>query len=159
MRLHAETWVSIPRGDVFPFFADAANLQQLTPPWLHFAIRTPQPIEMCEGASIEYRISLHGVPMSWVTDITAYHPPELFVDQQRRGPYRRWVHTHRFVDERGGTRLVDEVEFDVLGGRLVAPFIVGDLRRIFTYRHEALLAHFGQATPWPEANITIGESG
>lgn len=81
MHLRAETWVPLPREKVFPFFADAVNLQQLTPPWLGFAIKTPQPIEMRTGALIEYRISLHGFPMSWLTEIAAYEPPVMFVDQ------------------------------------------------------------------------------
>ena len=155
MHLHAETWVSLPPEDVFPFFAEAANLQQLTPPWLRFEIRTPQPIAMRTGARIEYRISLHGLPMSWLTEIAAYQPPVMFVDRQLRGPYRTWIHTHQFRSERGGTRLLDHVEFDMLGGALVAPFVARDLRKIFTYRHEALLAHFAQPTPWPPARITI----
>jgi ligand-binding SRPBCC domain-containing protein len=155
MHLHAETWVSQPRAEVFPFFADAANLQRLTPDWLHFSIRTPQPIAMREGARIEYRISLRGIPMTWVTDIAAYRPPDMFIDEQRRGPYRTWIHTHRFVDRDNGTLLVDDVEFDMIGARIVGPFIARDLRRIFTHRHEALLAHFDQPKPWPPARITI----
>jgi ligand-binding SRPBCC domain-containing protein len=156
MHLRAQTWVSVPRDRVFPFFADAANLQQLTPPWLHFLIRTPQPIEMRIGALIEYRISLHGIPLSWLTEISAFQPVEMFVDQQRRGPYRTWIHTHEFHRERGGTLLVDHVEFDMLGAAIVAPLIRRDLRKIFTFRHEALLAHFEQAKPWPSADITFG---
>jgi len=155
MHLHAETWVSQPPDAVFPFFAEAANLQQLTPPWLHFAIRTPQPIQMAAGTRIEYRISLRGIPMSWLTEIAAYDAPRMFIDQQLKGPYRTWIHTHQFRLEGGGTLLLDHVEFNMLGGRLVAPFIKRDLRKIFTYRHEALLAHFGQPTPWPAPNITF----
>ncbi len=155
MHLRAETWVALPREAVFPFFADAANLQQLTPPWLRFQILTPQPIEMRAGARIQYRIRLHGLPMSWLTQIAAYEPPCMFVDQQVRGPYRTWIHTHQFRSVRGGTLLLDHVEFDMLGGSLVAPFVTRDLRKIFTYRHEALLAHFGQPEPWPPARITF----
>ena len=155
MHLHAETWVSQPRAEVFPFFADAANLQRLTPDWLHFSIRTPQPIAMREGARIEYRISLRGIPMTWVTDIAAFRPPDMFTDEQRRGPYRTWIHTHRFVDQDNGTLLVDDVEFDMIGARLVGRFIARDLKRIFTHRHEALLAHFNQPKPWPPARIAI----
>jgi ligand-binding SRPBCC domain-containing protein len=155
MHLRAQTWVSLPRDEVFPFFADAANLQQLTPPWLRFLIRTPQPIEMRVGARIEYRISVHGIPVSWLTEIAACEPPEMFVDRQQRGPYRTWIHTHQFRPERGGTLLLDHVEFDMRGGTLVAPLIRRDLRKIFTYRHEALLAHFDQPRPWPPANITF----
>ncbi|HUR34915.1 MAG TPA: SRPBCC family protein [Vicinamibacterales bacterium] len=155
MHLHAETWVSLPPEDVFPFFADAANLQQLTPPWLHFAISTPQPIAMRAGTLIEYRIRLHGIPLAWLTEIVAYDPPRVFVDRQLRGPYRRWIHTHQFQPERGGTLLLDHVEFDLLGGALVAPLIRRDLRHIFTHRHEALLARFAQPEPWPPARISF----
>ena len=155
MHLRAETWVSLPRDAVFPFFADAANLQQLTPPWLRFVIKTPQPIEMRAGALIEYRISLHGIPMSWLTEISAFAPPQMFVDRQVRGPYRTWIHTHQFKPERGGTRLLDHVEFDMLGGALAAPFVRRELRRIFTYRHEALLAHFNEPEPWEKPRIAF----
>jgi ligand-binding SRPBCC domain-containing protein len=155
MHLHAETWVSLPCDEVFPFFAEAANLQQLTPPWLRFLIKTPQPIAMRDGALIEYRISLHGVPMSWLTEISAYDPPRMFVDRQLKGPYRTWIHTHQFRPDRGGTLLLDQVEFDMLGGSLVAPFVKRDLRKIFTHRHEALLAHFKQPTPWAPARIAF----
>ena len=153
MHLHTQTWVSDPPDRVFPFFAEAANLQQLTPPWVRFVIRTPQPIDMRAGARIEYRISLHGIPMAWRTEITAYDPPHMFVDKQLSGPYRTWIHTHEFTPDRGGTLLSDHVEFDVLGGWLVAPLVRRDLRRIFTYRHEALLAHFRQPKPWSTASI------
>ena len=155
MHLHAKTWVSLPREEVFPFFAEAANLQKLTPPWLSFAIRTPPPIEMRAGTLIDYRISLHGLPMSWRTEISAFQPPEMFVDQQLKGPYRTWIHTHQFLPREGGTLLVDHVEFDMFGAALVAPFVRWDLRKIFTYRHQALLEHFKQPKPWPEPKITF----
>jgi ligand-binding SRPBCC domain-containing protein len=153
--LRTETWVSAPRDKVFPFFADAANLQVLTPPWVHFAIRTPGPIDMRRGARIAYSIRLHGVPVPWESEITVWQPPDRFVDEQRRGPYRRWAHTHTFADDRGGTRIVDDVEFAVLAGWLVGPLVRRDLRHIFTFRHQALMRLFDQPQPWPEPGIQI----
>ena len=155
MKLTADTWVNVPRAEVFPFFADAGNLERLTPPWLSFRIETPRPIEMHPGRRISYRISLRGIPMRWVSEISAYQPPDMFRDEQRKGPYRRWIHTHRFVEERGGTRLLDEVEFDMIGAFLVGGLVARDLRRIFTYRHDTLLDIFNQPTPRPPASITI----
>ena len=155
MRLQTKTWVSQPIEDVFPFFADAHNLQALTPDWLHFEIVTPPPIVMRPGTLIEYRISLHGLPMSWLTEITDFAPPVRFVDTQLRGPYRTWIHTHRFESSNGGTLLIDEVEFDMFGAWLVGPLIRRDLRRIFSHRHQALLTHFDQPKPWAPALLTF----
>jgi ligand-binding SRPBCC domain-containing protein len=154
MHLNASSWLSVPRADVFPFFADPANLERLTPPWLRFRVLTPAPA-VHEGLEITYRISLHGIPMRWVSQIQTYDPPRAFVDRQITGPYRTWVHTHRFFEERGGTRLTDDVQFDMIAGWLVGPLVARDLRRIFTYRHETLLRVFNQPQPWPAAAITF----
>jgi ligand-binding SRPBCC domain-containing protein len=154
MRLTAETWVSTPRHDVFPFFANPANLQVLTPSWLHFRVRTAAPA-MREGLEIAYAIRLHGLPLRWVSQIQTYDPPRAFVDRQIAGPYRRWVHTHRFFEERGGTRMTDDVDFEVAASWLVGRWVARDLQRIFTYRHEVLLRHFNQPQPWPPAAVKV----
>ena len=159
VRLSTETWVDRPRDQVFPFFADAANLGILTPPWLRFSIRTALPICMEAGREIAYRISLRGLPLWWTSRIVRYEPPELFADEQLRGPYRSWMHVHYFDEDRGGTLLRDEVDCDVYAGWLVGGFVVGDLRRIFAYRHNALLRIFDQPHPWPSPRIRIETSG
>lgn len=123
------------RDDVFPFFADAANLARLTPEWLKFRILTTPPIEMREGAVIDYRISLFGIPMYWRTLITVWEPPNRFVDEQLRGPYRYWRHEHTFDEVEGGTVLGDRVEYAVPFGALTDRlFVSGNLRRIFDHR-------------------------
>jgi ligand-binding SRPBCC domain-containing protein len=155
MRLTADTWIDRLRDEVFPFFADAANLEVLTPPWMQFHIETPTPIAMHPSRQISYRIRVRGIPMRWVSEISCYEPPHKFVDEQRRGPYRTWIHTHRFVEERGGTRLLDDVEFDMLAAWLVGPLVARDLRAIFTYRHQTLLRIFDQPRPWPPPAVTI----
>ena len=134
-----------PRPEVFAFFADAANLEAITPPWLRFHVATPQPIEMRPGALIEYKLRVHGIPVRWTSEITAWEPPARFVDEQRRGPYRLWVHEHTFEDAPGGGTFVrDRVRYRVPFGRLANRLIVErDSRKIFAYRSEALLRLFG----------------
>ncbi len=131
----------LPRrlDEVFPFFADAGNLERITPPWLRFSILTPTPVRMHAGTRLDYRLHVRGVPFSWRSEITAWEPPLRFVDEQRRGPYRLWVHEHSFRAISAGTEVRDEVTYAVPGGWLVERIVVGpDVRRIFAYRRRAL---------------------
>src|SRR5207244_42295 len=98
-------WISRPVAEIFGFFSDPQRLKDLTPAWLHFRILTPPPIAMQVGAIIEYQIRLYGLPVRWQTEITVWEPPRRFVDLQRRGPYRHWVHEHVFEEVDNGTRV------------------------------------------------------
>ena len=146
--LTTELWLPRPIADVFAFFSDAGNLDVLTPPWLHFRIRTPG-VELRQGALLEYTIRWRGVPLSWRTEISLWEPPHRFVDRQVRGPYRQWVHLHTFEQRDGGTLLRDRVDYAVPGWLLeplLDRFIVGpDVRRIFAYRRAKMQELFGKA--------------
>jgi ligand-binding SRPBCC domain-containing protein len=142
MHLDSELWLPRPRDEVFAFFSDATNLEALTPPWLHFRILTPKPIAMHAGTLIDYSLRVHGLPISWQSEITVWDPPHRFVDVQRRGPYRRWVHTHSFEDTNGGTTVGDVVEFDVPFSLAAGWFVMRDVRKIFAFRQQALSKRF-----------------
>jgi ligand-binding SRPBCC domain-containing protein len=128
-----------PPHDVFPFFADAGNLEAITPPSLRFEIVTPRPIEMRVGALIEYRLRMRGVPISWLTRIEEWVPGVRFVDMQLRGPYALWHHTHEFEpDGVDATLMRDTVRYALPGGPLGAIahaiFVRAELDRIFDHR-------------------------
>jgi ligand-binding SRPBCC domain-containing protein len=135
----SELWLPRPVDEVFPFFADAFNLERITPSWLRFQVLTPGPIRMGEGILIDYRLRVHGVPMRWRTRINAWEPMRRFVDEQLRGPYRQWIHEHAFEPRDGGTLTRDVVHYDVWGGRLIQTiFVRRDVERIFAYREKRL---------------------
>lgn len=141
-RLHRTQFVPRPREEVFAFFEDASNLARITPDFLGFEIVTPTPIAMGQGTLIDYRVRLFGVPMMWRTEIEVYEPNEAFVDNQLRGPYRLWRHTHRFRDVAGGTEMEDEVDYAIgfgpFGSAAHALFVERTLARIFDYRAEVI---------------------
>ena len=137
--LNQEQSFARPLGEIFSFFSDAANLARITPPWMRFEILTPLPIAMSVGALIDYRIWIARIPLRWTTEITLWEPPRRFVDEQKRGPYRLWVHDHRFEERDGRVQVVDHVRYAVPGGALVERFFVRPrLEQIFGFRRQAL---------------------
>ena len=131
--------VEQPVTEVFEFFSNAHNLAVITPPRLNLEILTPAPIEMFVGTRIDYRLKLHGIPIRWQSEITEWNPPYAFADEQRRGPYRLWRHTHTFDETEEGVVVGDSVEYAVWGNSLIDKFFVRpDIEKIFAYRSEQL---------------------
>ena len=139
--------LALPRQRVFEFFADAGNLERITPPELNFHIVTRQPIEIGHGTLIDYKLRLRGLPIWWRTEISVWDPPNQFVDQQLSGPYRQWIHRHTFKELGPSETLIeDEVRYrlplEPLGD--VAHFIVRrELAYIFDYRQKAVVEILG----------------
>jgi ligand-binding SRPBCC domain-containing protein len=134
------------RSEVFAFFADPANLERITPETLHFVIRSPQPIAMRAGATIDYQLSLFGLKFQWRTLIESFEPESGLVDVQAKGPYRSWRHSHTFSDAPGGTLVRDRVEYELpfgpLGELARRLFVAPQLRRIFDFRRAAIETAF-----------------
>jgi ligand-binding SRPBCC domain-containing protein len=149
MRLHLlsrEQYLARPPEEVFPFFADAHNLEAITPPLLGFSVVTEGPIEMRVGALIQYRLRLRGLRLDWLTRIDEWEPGVRFVDIQLAGPYRLWHHTHSFEPQGGGTLMRDSVRYALPLwplGELAAPLVRRELAAIFDFRHTAVARLLG----------------
>lgn len=123
--------------EAFAFFADARNLEAITPPWLRFRIlEAPRTLE--RGSLLVYRLRLFGVPIRWRAEIVEWRPPFGFTDVQLTGPYRRWEHTHRLKRVDGGTEIRDRVvyrlPYEPFSGVLATVTVRPLLTAIFDYR-------------------------
>jgi ligand-binding SRPBCC domain-containing protein len=150
MRVHVlEREQLIPRSlaETWEFFQDAHNLEAITPAFLGFRVTTPKPIAMGEGALIDYRLRLHGIPVRWRTRIAAWEPDVRFVDEQVRGPYALWHHTHTFEARADGTLMRDRVRYrlplGLAGGIAHVAFVRRDLERIFDFRRDEVEHRLG----------------
>jgi ligand-binding SRPBCC domain-containing protein len=139
--------LDVPREEAFAFFADAGNLERITPPELNFHIVTPQPIDIQQGTLIDYELRMRGFPVKWRTEISMWEPPFRFVDQQLRGPYSQWIHTHTFTElEINKTLIEDEVRYRLPFepfGDIAHFFVSRELEYIFGYRQKAVAEELG----------------
>jgi ligand-binding SRPBCC domain-containing protein len=141
-RLERRQRLEQPLERVFKFFAEAGNLERITPPWLSFELLGPEPVEMRVGTLIDYRLRLHGLPLRWTSRIEEWVPGDGFVDRQLRGPYGLWHHRHTFEREGAGTLIGDTVHYGMplgwLGEAAHPVFVRRDLERIFDFRQTAV---------------------
>jgi ligand-binding SRPBCC domain-containing protein len=140
-QLHTTLELPLPIDEVFAFFAEAGNLERITPPELRFEILTPLPVEMRRGTLLEYRLRLFGLPFRWRTRIAAWDPPQGFIDVQLSGPYAVWEHTHVFAATGTGTLVDDHVRYRLPlspPGDLAYPLVRRQLARIFSYRQDVV---------------------
>jgi uncharacterized protein (TIGR01777 family) len=143
----AEQWVDKPVEEVFEFFSNEKNLEELTPPFLNFNIvgKSPGPIQ--SGTLIDYKLKIHGVSLVWQTRIDEWNVNQKFVDTQLKGPYRKWHHTHTFEKLGSGTLLKDRVFYRLplgaIGNALAGWRVVGDVSEIFAYRRKKIGEMFG----------------
>ena len=144
-----QQWLPQSRAEVWPFFCDAMNLERLTPPYLNFKVLGKSTDDIRKGTLIDYRLSLHGIPLKWRTEIVDWQEQVRFVDKQIKGPYALWHHTHTFEDLAGGTLMTDVVQYKLpmglLGSVAGGKYVEWDVGRIFRYRLDQGAAIFAGA--------------
>lgn len=141
-----QQWFGRPVNEIFSFFEKAANLEMITPQWLHFRMLDQSTPELHQGTLVNYELRLHGIPVTWVSRVDEWRPESFFEDTLVKGPYSKWRHAHVFETVKGGTLVTDSVSYRVPGGIfgkfIVGPFVRRDLRKIFKYRQYKLATLF-----------------
>jgi len=146
MRIHTlerRQFIAKPLEEVFAFFSQAANLQEITPPWLNFRIMSAEPPALRKGAQLRYRLRWHGlISIRWTTEIARWDPPFAFADEQIAGPYRLWHHQHRFQAQGAGTQMFDTVKYSlplgVMGVIAHTVLVRRDVVGIFDFRERRI---------------------
>ncbi len=141
-----QIWLNHPIEEVFEFFADEKNLEEITPKELEFNIVKMSTAKIGKGTIIDYKLKIHGVPAKWKTLIAKWNPPFVFVDNQEKGPYSKWHHTHAFAEVKGGTLMDDQViyrlPFGCLGHLVASSFVKSDIKKIFSHRQATIAEKF-----------------
>lgn len=146
-------WIPYTQDEVFAFFSEAKNLEVITPPWLNFRIQKLSTPHIQEKTLIDYKLKIKGVPVKWRTLISSWQPKECFVDEQLKGPYKLWHHTHRFIPMKQGTLMTDRVVYQmplgILGDFVWLIMVNRDVKTIFGYRSkiiESLFSNDGRSS-------------
>jgi ligand-binding SRPBCC domain-containing protein len=144
--INMKQYINKPLDVVFQFFSKPENLEMITPKSLSFNILTPIPIRMEKGSLIDYTIRLFGIPIHWRSLISDYEPPFRFVDQQIKGPYTFWHHTHTFQAVEGGVEIIDKIKYSLpmgwLGTLVHSIWVRKDLEKIFEHRKTVIQNYF-----------------
>ena len=132
--------------ELFEFHRDTSNLEKVSPQNLDVKIIKMDEVPMEQGSEVELKISKFGIGIKWKIKILHLEPPNLISDLQEKGPFKHWLHNHRFEKTERGTLMTDEIFFmpplGVLGIPLV-PFIKLNLNNMFEYRHKRMKEIFG----------------
>ncbi len=141
-----QTEITVPENktNVFNFFANAQNLQIITPPWLNFKILTPTPIELKPGSIIDYSLRWRGIPVKWKTEITKWVPNNTFTDKQIKGPYKLWEHEHLFQETDEGTNCIDIIRYAPPFQPFSISIVQKDVHKIFEYRKAVIQKMFSR---------------
>jgi ligand-binding SRPBCC domain-containing protein len=146
--LETRLWLASPRPHVFAFFADPAHLERVSPPSLRLRLLTPA-APLAAGAVLDFRLAWLGLPLRWRAYIREFDPPYRFVDVQVRGPWARWEHRHRFLEEDGGTWMEDRVTYRMalgpLGRAAHAALVHRQLRAAWAFRQARVAELLGGA--------------
>lgn len=149
-RLTRQQQIPASLKDIWHFFSKPENLSVITPPYMKFRVTSSHlPDKIYTGLLITYKVSpLVRIPLTWVTEIMEVEDQKMFVDEQRKGPYKYWRHEHYFEENERGGKMTDIVQyrlpFGILGDIVHRLVVKSQLESIFNYRFKKVIELFGK---------------
>lgn len=167
--LIARSTFSADAPTLFAWHERPGAFQRLTPPWREIRLIS-QAGGIRDGGSVVFRSRAGLLPFTWHAVHRDFLPGRRFVDEQRKGPFARWVHTHEVTPGvmSGTAVLTDTVEFALpnhsLAWRFAGAGMKRDLERMFAFRHarvKADLAMHAELAAWQGTPkwLRVGVSG
>ncbi len=139
LRYEGSQWVPKDKNTVFDFYSSVQNIEKITPPWLKFQVNTPS-LRIKDNLEIDYKIGIYGLNIKAKTKVVICKPPDLFVDEEIKGLFHKWRHSHKFISLAGGTLIQDSVNYQLpyglslLGSRIAKNHI----KKMFDHRHKMI---------------------
>lgn len=167
MKFTASCTIQAPADYAFAWHARPGALQRLLPPWEAVRIESAS-FGLAPGSRVELSVPLGPLRKRWLAEHRDYQPGELFSDVQLKGPFARWVHTHRFERlTENSCRLHDEIEYELPGGGLGRTLGSGLARRklqaMFQFRQARTQAdieqHYAYQDRPPMKILVTGSTG
>lgn len=162
-----KTELPVSAEEAFAWHERPGAFERLVPPWESVrVIRRDDGLQ--DGSRVVFVNSQGPAPLRWTAEHADYQYGRQFRDVQVRGPFRHWVHTHRFIPQSDGTSVLeDHIEYAVPGGGLGRIMAGGLVRRklaaAFAYRHKTtvddLAAHRKHRRRGPIHVAITGASG
>lgn len=131
--------IEVPVDRLFDWHRRPGAFERLMPPWEKLElVRRVGGIE--NGARTVLRLRKGPLRLRWEAVHRDFVEGRQFVDEQVRGPFARWVHTHRFEADGDQASILDDrveyqLKFGAPGALLAGGMIAKQLERMFQFRH------------------------
>jgi ligand-binding SRPBCC domain-containing protein len=139
----------ITQDVAWAFFSNPMNLLTLTPEWAKMTDESPEKARQIFTGMVQVLgIKLPGgFPGKWLGVITHVEAPHYFIDEQKSGPFKFWLHRHQILPIQGGVEVRDTLHYAMpfgLFGEIAHSLLVrNQLQELFDYRAQVLEDFFG----------------
>lgn len=132
------TYINCTLEELFNFHMDTTNIKKITPPNIKIEILDDD-TKTYEGKVVNIKTTKFFIPMHWKVMIDKIQSPTIIIDRAAKSPFKSWRHQHIFTQKGSVSELKDIIEYELpfgFLGKIAAPFIRYDIKKMFEYRHQ-----------------------